>query len=100
MSAVNRVELSLVIEGRKRDAGRIDIERLLREIPIEVAPVTAGQAELAIDAFRRFGKGRHRAALNIGDCFAYALAKSTGEPLLFKGRDFMHTDINPALPLA
>lgn len=96
ISAVNRVELSLVIEGRKREAGRADIERLFREIRIEIMTVTSEHAEMAIDAFRRYGRGRHRAALNIGDCFAYALAKATDLPLLFKGSDFSHTDVRPA----
>jgi ribonuclease VapC len=97
MSAVSRVELSLVIEGRYGEAGRNDIERLLADVHIEIAAVTPQQAEIAIDAFRRFGRGRHRAALNIGDCFSYALAKATDLPLLFKGNDFVHTDIRPAL---
>jgi len=96
MSAVTRVELSFVIEGRNREAGRADLERLLRDLPIEIAAVTPQQAEIAIDAFRRFRRGRHPARLNIGDCFAYALAKTLGQPLLFKGDDFIHTDIRPA----
>ena len=98
MSAVTRVELSLVIEGRYGEAGRSDLERALRDARIEVVVVTLQQTEIAIEAFRRFGRGRHRAALNIGDCFSYALAKSTGLPLLFKGGDFALTDIRPALP--
>ena len=97
ISAVNRVEVSLVVEGRKREAGRADIEALFRALPIEVAAVTSQQAEVAIEAFRRYGKGRHRARLNIGDCFAYALAKTTDQELLFEGDDFSHTDIRPAL---
>jgi len=97
MSAVTRVELSFVIEGRKREAGRADIERFLNDVHIEIAAVTPQQAEIAIEAFRRFGRGRHRAALNIGDCFSYALAKAIDHPLLFKGDDFIHTDIRPAL---
>jgi len=97
MSAVTRVELSFVIEGRKREAGRADVERFLNDVHIEIAAVTPRQAEIAIDAFRRFGRGRHRAALNIGDCFSYALAKAIDHPLLFKGDDFIHTDIRPAL---
>ncbi len=96
MSAVTRVELSFVIEGRYGVAGRTDLERLLADTRIEIAAVTAQQAEVAIDAFRRYGKGRHTAALNIGDCFAYALAKTTDLPLLFKGGDFARTDIRPA----
>jgi len=97
MSAVTRVELSFVIEGRKREAGRADVERFLNDVHIEIAAVTPQQAEIAIEAFRRFGRGRHRAALNIGDCFSYALAKAIDHPLLFKGDDFIHTDIRPAL---
>ncbi len=98
ISAVTRVELSLVIEGRKRDAGRADLERLLEGGRFEVAAVTPQQATIAIDAFRRYGRGRHRAGLNIGDCFSYALATATDHPLLFKGDDFIHTDIRPVLP--
>jgi ribonuclease VapC len=100
MSAVTRVELSFVAEGRKGSIGRAVLEDFLRQSHIEVVPVSLQHAELAIDAFRRFGRGRHRAGLNIGDCFSYALAKATGEPLLFKGDDFGHTDIRPALPPA
>ena len=97
MSAVTRVELSFVIEERYGDRGRADVERLLNAARIEIAAVTPQQAEIAIDAFRRFGRGRNRAALNIGDCFSYALAKAIDQPLLFKGDDFNRTDIRPAL---
>jgi ribonuclease VapC len=93
LSAVSRVECTCVIEGRKRAAGRADLDLFLREAAIEVAPVTADQAEIACEVFRRFGRGRHPAGLNIGDTFAYALATATGEPLLFKGDDFARTDI-------
>jgi ribonuclease VapC len=93
MSAVTRVELSCVIEGRKGEAGRLDLERLLAGVGCEIVSVTPRHADLAIDAFRRFGKGRHRAGLNIGDCFSYALAAATDLPLLFKGDDFTHTDV-------
>jgi ribonuclease VapC len=98
MSAVTRVELSFVLEGRAGDRGRTETAEFLAKSSIEVAAVTPQQAEIAIEAFRRFGKGRHPAALDIGDCFAYALAKATGLPLLFKGSDFAQTDIQPALP--
>ena len=91
MSAVSRVELSFVVESRI-------IETFLQLGQFEIADVTAQQTTIAIDAFRRFGKGRHRAALNIGDCFAYALAIALNETLLFKGNDFSHTDIRPAIP--
>ena len=97
ISAVTRVELSFVVESRKREAGPADIVRALRDSKIDIAVVTPEQADIAIQAFRRFGRGRHRAALNIGDCFSYALAKATGLPLLFKVDDFAQTDIPPAL---
>ena len=77
----------LVIEGDRRLAAG----------NIAVAPVSEGQAHRAFEAFLRYGKGRHPARLNLGDCFAYALAKERGEPLLFKGDDFARTDIEPAL---
>jgi ribonuclease VapC len=99
MSAVTRVELTCVIEGRLHEAGRADLEQMLRDLQIEISAVTAQQAELAMEAFRRFGRGRHRAKLNIGDCFSYALAKAMDLPLLFKGDDFIHTDIEPALTI-
>ena len=98
LSAVNRVELSLVMEGRKGDAVRQDVDALIRDGDIEIVAVTPSHAVLAIEAFRRFGKGRHRAGLNIGDCLSYALARATGDALLFKGDDFPHTDVEPALP--
>jgi ribonuclease VapC len=97
LSAVSRVELAFVVEGRKGEAGRFLVEQFLSVTSAEVVAVTPQQAERAIAAFRRFGKGRHRAALNIGDCFSYALAKEAGRPLLFKGDDFRHTDVTPAL---
>lgn len=99
LSAVNRVELSCVIENRKGAAGRADLESLLREAGIDTVGATPHHAEIAIEAYRRFGKGHHRAGLNIGDCFAYALAKAADEVLLFKGDDFVHTDVRPALPV-
>jgi ribonuclease VapC len=68
-----------------------------READIAVESVTPEQARIAREAYRDFGKGRHRAGLNLGDCFAYALAKEKGETLLFKGNDFCHTDIEPAI---
>ncbi|MGH7024836.1 MAG: type II toxin-antitoxin system VapC family toxin [Caulobacteraceae bacterium] len=97
ISAVSRVELSIVMESRKGDGGRADLERLLLDGDFEIVGVSAELAHSAIDAFRRFGKGRHRAGLNIGDCFAYALATTLDQPLLFKGDDFAHTDVEVAL---
>jgi ribonuclease VapC len=98
ISAVTRVELAFVVEGRKGESGRADLERLLAAGAFEVVAVTHDQTARAIDAFRRFGRGRHPASLNIGDCFAYALAAAMGEELLFKGNDFARTDIRSALP--
>ncbi|NJO53904.1 MAG: type II toxin-antitoxin system VapC family toxin [Bacteroidales bacterium] len=98
ISAVTRVELSFVIEGRKGEPGRQDLERLLGSGGFEVVSVTPHHADLAIEAFRRYGKGRHPAGLNIGDCFSYALALATDHPLLFKGSDFPKTDVRVAMP--
>lgn len=97
VSAVARVELSFVIEGRKGVAGREQLERFFALTSAEVVGVTPQHAMLAIGAIRNFGKGRHAAGLNIGDCFSYALASATGHPLLFKGSDFGQTDIRAAL---
>jgi ribonuclease VapC len=97
VSAVTRVELSFVVESRKGEAGRARLDRFFALTGADVVSVTPQQAVIAINAFRRFGKGRLRAALNIGDCFSYALATATNHPLLFKGNDFVHTDIRPVL---
>ena len=94
---MTRVELSCVVEGRKGEAGRERLDRFFAMTGAEIVGVTAQQADIAIGAFRRFGKGRHPAGLNIGDCFAYALAKATGHPLLFKGEDFGRTDVAVAI---
>lgn len=96
VSAASRIEATFVIEGRKGDAGRERLERFFELTGADVMPVTVEQVEIACAAFRRYGKGRHPAALNLGDVFAYALAKATGEPLLFKGDDFARTDIASA----
>ena len=98
MSVANMLEASIVVEGRGgAEAGR-ELDAFLEHAEIEAAPVTAEHLEAARGAWRRFGKGRHPAALNFGDCFAYALAQATGEPLLYKGDDFARTDIPAALP--
>ena len=97
ISAANFVELAIVIEGQVGpDAGR-QCDVFFRRAGILVEPVTVEQAHLARQAFLDFGKGRHAAGLNFGDCFAYALAKVSGEPLLFKGQDFSKTDIKAAV---
>jgi ribonuclease VapC len=73
------------------------LDRLIEVSGVKVVPVTAEQAGLAREAYRKYGKGNHPAKLNLGDCFAYALAKARGEPLLFKGHDFRRTDVEPAI---
>ena len=97
MSTASFVEASLVIESSRGYDGLRDFDLLLARAVIELAPVDAEQARLAREAFRRYGKGRHPAALNFGDCFSYALSKATGLPLLFKGDDFARTDIEAAV---
>ena len=95
MSAVNYVETGVVIDGNGNAVLSRRLDDLLRDVEIGIEPVTVNQARIAREAYRDFGKGRHRAGLNFGDCFSYALAKVMGEPLLFKGDDFTHTDITP-----
>jgi len=97
ISMVGFIEASMVLLGRKRAEGLSDLRAFLDDGEIQRVAVDARQADLAVDAFRRFGRGRHPAALNIGDCFAFALAKATGEKLLFKGGDFARTDVASAI---
>lgn len=94
VSAATILESGIVIESRLGDAGGREFDLFLIRAGIQVIPVDAEQAELARSAWRRFGKGRHIAALNYGDCFVYGLAKWSGEPLLAKGTDFLATDIS------
>jgi len=93
MSAVSYVEAAVVVDHNRNPVLSRRLDDLLRDVEIAVEPVTLNQARIAREAYRDFGKGRHRAGLNFGDCFAYALAKEKGETLLFKGDDFCHTDI-------
>ncbi len=93
MSAATLLEASLVIEARKGEIGGLQLDLLIGRAQIEIVPVDAEQVAEARRAFRRFGKGRHAASLNYGDLFAYALARTIGQPLLFKGDDFSRTDI-------
>jgi ribonuclease VapC len=93
LSAASLVETAIVIEARVGEAGGRELDLLLQKASIEVVAVDAEQADIARHAFRNFGKGRHAAGLNYGDCFSYALAHSAGEPLLFKGHDFSQTDV-------
>ena len=96
ISAANIVELSMMIEGQLGPEGGRQLDMFFRRAEIVIEMVTVEQAHLARQAFLDFGKGRHAAQLNFGDCFAYALAKATGEPLLYKGMDFSRTDIRKA----
>jgi ribonuclease VapC len=94
LSAANLLEASIVIESRKGEAGGRELDLLLYRTAIEIVAVDQDQAEIARIAWRRFGKGRHPAGLNYGDCFAYALARARQLPLLFQGDDFSRTDID------
>jgi ribonuclease VapC len=93
MSTVSYLETAIVIESRFGDPGGRELDLWLHRAAMDLVAVDADQAEAAREAYRRYGKGRHRAGLNYGDCFSYALAKVSGQPLLFKGDDFGHTDI-------
>lgn len=98
ISAANYVEVAAVMDSSRDPIASRKFDDLLREARIEIEPLTEAQARIARFAYRDFGRGsKHPARLNFGDCFAYALAKSLNEPLLFKGDDFGHTDIEPAL---
>ena len=91
LSAANYLEAAIVIDGSRDPIASRRFDDLLREGGISIEPVTEEQAKIAREAYRDFGRGSgHAARLNFGDCFAYALAKTTGEPLLFKGDDFLH----------
>lgn len=97
MSAGNWIELSAVVTRSMRKDHALKLDGLFEDLAISIVPVTVVQAEIGHRAYRKYGRGTdHPAYLNFGDCFAYALAKDTGEPLLFKGDDFSHTDIIPA----
>jgi ribonuclease VapC len=93
ISAANILETGIVIERRQGEAAGRELDLFLRHMQFEVVPVDSEQIDVARIAWRKYGKGNHPAALNFGDCFAYALAKVSGEPLLAKGEDFSRTDI-------
>lgn len=98
ISAGNFLEAAIVIDASGDPVASRRLDELLEVANIVIEPVTAEQARHGREAYRDFGRGRgHPAQLNFGDCFAYALAKATGEPLLFKGADFRQTDVRPAL---
>jgi ribonuclease VapC len=99
LSAANYVETAIIVDASRNPLAVRRFDTLLRVAGLSVAPVTAEQARIAREAYRDFGKGSgHPAGLNFGDCFAYALAKHHDDALLFKGDDFTHTDIAPAVP--
>jgi ribonuclease VapC len=94
MSAVTFVETGIVLEGRRGAVAMFELERFLEQSRIEVVAVDADLAAAALAAWRKYGKGRHPAKLNLGDCFSYALSRLSGEPLLAKGEDFTRTDLD------
>jgi ribonuclease VapC len=94
VSAVSALEAAIVVEARKGPAGGRELDLLLHRARVDIVAFGEAQVEIARDAWRRFGKGNHPASLNFGDCFSYALSKSSGEPLLFKGEDFSKTDVS------
>jgi ribonuclease VapC len=96
ISAVSYMESSMVLMSRLGDNTEGALDGMLQRAKIAIVPVSVDHAKVAVAAFRQYGKGRHPASLNFGDCFSYALAKSTGEPLLFKGLDFAKTDVASA----
>ena len=96
ISAANLLEAAIVIEGRLGLGAGDDLDEFVGDVDLEVEPVTAAQVRVARQAYRIYGRGNHPASLNFGDCFAYALAKISGQPLLFKGGDFARTDVTPA----
>ena len=96
ISAATLLEVSMVIEARLGDAGGSELDLWLHKVGVDIISVEAEHADQARRAWRRYGKGRHPAALNFGDCFSYALAKLTGEPFLYKGTDFSQTDLEAA----
>jgi len=99
ISAANYLETAVVIDASRDPVASRRFDELVDIAELRVEPVTYDQARIAREAYRDFGKGSgHKASLNFGDCFAYALAKSAGEALLFKGNDFGHTDVTPARP--
>jgi ribonuclease VapC len=97
LSAASYVEAAMVLEHRALSIPKRVLDEFVKEFGVQIEPVTEEHARLAADAFRKYGKGHHKAALNYGDCFTYALAKATREPLLFKGNDFSKTDLPPAV---
>lgn len=99
MSSASYLEAAIVIESRFGESGGRELDLWLHRAAVDLVAVDAAQADVARVAYRTYGRGRHRAALNYGDCFSYALAKVSGQPLLFKGDDFGYTDVSAVNPL-
>jgi ribonuclease VapC len=97
MSAANLLEAGIVADAQTDPRAARQLDAMVARLGIAIEPVTEAQVRIARQAYLNFGKGNHPAGLNFGDCFAYALAKETGEPLLFKGNDFARTDVPAAL---
>jgi ribonuclease VapC len=97
ISAATVLETGIVMEARRGEHAGRELDLFLHRARFEIVPVDEGQVEIARAAYRRYGKGRHPAALNLGDCFAYALSRVRREPLLFKGDDFPRTDVEPVV---
>jgi ribonuclease VapC len=98
ISSVSVLEAGVLVQVRKGESGALELDAFLQQAELVIEPFDAEQADLAREAYRRFGRGRHEAALNLGDCASYALATLYGEPLLFKGDDFGRTDLTSADP--
>lgn len=96
IGAATLVETSMVVLSRRGPESLPILRELLADMRVDTVPLMPSHVDLAVEAFRRFGKGRHEAGLNFGDCLSYALAQATGEPLLFKGEDFARTNVESA----
>jgi ribonuclease VapC len=100
ISSANYFESSLVVDGFKNPKLSVELDEMMERAKVIIEPVTHDQARIARQAYRDFGKGSgHPAGLNFGDCFSYALARDKREPILYKGNDFVHTDLRSALKL-
>lgn len=97
ISAANLLEAGTILDARIGQEDSSELDEFIANVSLEVEPVTVKQVRIARQAYRTYGRGNHPASLNFGDCFAYALAKISGQPLLFKGGDFIQTDIEPAI---
>jgi ribonuclease VapC len=100
VSVASALEAAIGLQGRLERVNGREVDDLIQSLPLEIWPIDLDQLHWARFAFETYGRGRHPAKLNFGDCLSYALAKTTGEPLLYKGSDFAQTDLSSAAPLA